>query len=201
LTTPYRFVAVLATIALAVGGTSAFAHGGGGGNGHGGGGDDSSHQGSGKSGGDNGRHGGQLIKSDLFGSQPAPDGGPTLFGVQPGGKPWVISRGEARVKRNGRIKVRVRGLVIPATAPATGGANPLPAIAATLFCNGQAVGTTAPVPFTPEGNARIEAKLDLSSLQGKACLVPAVLLNPAPAATPGAAPVADTTHYIAATGE
>jgi hypothetical protein len=200
LTTPYRFVAVLATIALAVGGTSAFAHGGGGGNGHGGGGDDSSHQGSGKSGGDNGRHGGQLIKSDLFGSQPAPDG-PALFGVQPGGKPWVISRGEARVKRNGRIKVRVRGLVIPATAPATGGANPLPAIAATLFCNGQAVGTTAPVPFTPEGNARIEAKLDLSSLQGKACLVPAVLLNPAPAATPGAAPVADTTHYIAATGE
>jgi hypothetical protein len=200
LTTPYRFVAVLATIALAVGGTSAFAHGGGGGNGHGGGGDDSSHQGSGKSGGDNGRHGGQLIKSDLFGSQPAPDG-PTLFGVQPGGKPWVISRGEARVKRNGRIKVRVRGLVIPATAPATGGANPLPAIAATLFCNGQAVGTTAPVPFTPEGNARIEAKLDLSSLQGKACLVPAVLLNPAPAATPGATPVADTTHYIAATGE
>lgn len=180
---PYRLVAVLATLALAVGGSSALADGGGGG-----------HHGSDKG----GRHGGQLIRSDLFGSQVD---GPVLFGVQPGGKPWVIARGEARVRRSGRIKVRVRGLVIPATAPATGGANPLPAIAATLFCNGQAVGTTAPVPFTPEGNARIEAKLDLSSLQGKACLVPAVLLNPAPAATPGATPVADTTHYIAATGE
>jgi hypothetical protein len=196
LTTPYRFVALLSTIALAVGGTSAFAHGGGGGNGHGGG-DNDNHQGSGKGGGDDGRHRGRLIHSDLFGSQPT---GPTLFAVAPGGAPWVISRGEARVKRNGAIKVRVRGLVIPATPPATVATNPLPAIAATLFCNGQAVGTTAPFPFSPEGNARIEAKLDLSSLQGKPCLVPAVLLNPATPPTGGGDPVANTTRYIAATG-
>ncbi|MEA2254690.1 MAG: hypothetical protein QOG35_735 [Solirubrobacteraceae bacterium] len=195
--TQYRFVAVLATLALAVGGTSAFAHGGGGGHGHGGGSDDN--KGSGKSGDDNGRHGGQIIKSDLFGSQPD---GPVLFTVAPGGKPWVINRGEARVKRNGRIKVKVRGLVIPADASTnTPAGNPLPALAATLFCNGQAVGTTAPVAFSPTGDARIDQRLDLTSLQGKPCLVPAVLINPAPAATAGGTPTADTTHYIAATGE
>jgi hypothetical protein len=174
---PYRLVAVLATLALAVGGSSALADGGGGGG----------HHGSDKG----GRHGGQLIRSDLFGSQVD---GPVLFGVQPGGKPWVIARGEARVRRSGRIKVRVRGLVSP------GIGNPLAAIAATLVCNGQPVGTTAPAPFSPQGDARIDATLDLSSLTGKPCLAPAVLLNPAPAATAGATPTADPTHYIAATG-
>jgi hypothetical protein len=200
---PFRFVAVLATLALAVGGTTAFAHGPG--DDHGGkqskGSDKSSSNSSGKSrSDDNRRHGGKLVdESDVFGSQVD---GPTLFGVAPGAKPWQIRRGEVTVKRNGRIKVKVRGLVVPADAStSTPAGNPLPALAATLFCNGQAVATTAPVAFSPQGNARIDQKLDLSSLQGKACLVPAVLINPAPAATAGAPPTADTTHYIAATGE
>ena len=69
----YRFAALLATVALAVGATTAFAHDGGGhrGRGHG-------H-----------RHGGEILRSALVGSTPTAKGGPTLFGVAPGGAPWT----------------------------------------------------------------------------------------------------------------
>jgi hypothetical protein len=192
LTRPIRFAAALATLALVAGGSSALADNGGGG--HGGNDNHGVKHDARQDNGKQGRHGGNLLRSDLFGSQPL---GPTLFGVAPGGKPWVLRHGEARVRRDGRIEVRVRGLVIPADPPTTTVAsNPLPALAATLVCNGAAVGTTAPAPFSPAGDARIDATLDLSALQGKPCLAPAVLINPAP----GAAPTADPTHYIAASG-
>jgi hypothetical protein len=161
---PYRFTAALAAVALAAGAGTAFAddHGG-------------------------GDHGGRVLESDIFGSQPS---GPTLFDVKPGGAPWVIRRGEAEVRRDGRVEVRVRGLVIP-TAPQNG-TNPLPGIAATVFCGGKAVGTTAPVPFSPAGDARIE---DRVAKLPQPCLVPAVLLNPRIGAAVNPA------IYIAATGE
>jgi hypothetical protein len=176
LTKSYRFAALLATVALALGATTAFAHDGGGDN-HGHGDKGQGH-----------RHGGDVLRSDVFGSQPT---GPTLFGVKPGNAPWVISRGEARVRRDGRVKVRVEGLVIP-TAPQNG-TNPISNIAATVFCGGTAVGTTAAVPFTPDGDARIDATL--TAPVPSPCLAPAVLLNPAPGGTVIAA------TYIAATGE
>ncbi len=165
---PHRLTAALAAVALAAGAGTAFAddHGG---DDHGG--DD---------------QGARVLESDVFGSQPA---GPTLFGVKPGGAPWVIRRGEAEVRRDGRVEVRVRGLVIP-TAPQNG-TNPLPGIAATVFCGGTAVGTTKTVPFSPAGDARIE---DRVGKLPRPCLVPAVLLNPqiGSAVNPGI--------YIAATG-
>jgi hypothetical protein len=169
---PYRFIAVLATVALAAGAGTAFAD-------HG---RDDHH----------GRHderdrGGRVIDSALFGSRPT---GPTLFGVKPGGAPWVISRGEARVRRDGRVKVRVEGLVIP--TPPQNGTNPLSDIAATVFCGGAAVGTTHAVPFSTDGDARIDETL--ATPLPTPCLAPAVLLNPAP----GGAIAAGT--YIAATG-
>jgi hypothetical protein len=160
---PHRFIAALAAVALAAGAGTAFAddHGG-------------------------GDHGGRVLESDIFGSQPT---GPTLFGVKPGGAPWVIRRGEAEVRRDGRVEVRVRGLVIP-TAPQNG-TNPLPGIAATVFCGGAAVGTTETVPFSPAGDARIEDRI---ARLPQPCLAPAVLLNPqiGAAVNPGI--------YIAATG-
>lgn len=176
MTTSHRFVALLATVALALGATTAFAHDGGG-----------DHNGNGN--GNRGhRHGGDVLRSDVFGSQPT---GPTLFGVKPGGAPWVIDRGEARVRRNGRVKVRLEGLVIP-TAPQNG-TNPVSNIAASVFCGGTLVGTTAAVPFSPAGDARIDATL--SAAIPSPCLTPAVLLNPAPNGAVNAG------VYIAATGE
>jgi hypothetical protein len=159
----YRFIAVLATLALSAGATSALADDGGGGH--------------------------DVLQSDVFGSTPRPTG-PILFGVNPGGAPWVIDRGEAEVRRDGRVKVRVEGLVIP-TAPQNG-TNPISDIAATVYCGGTAVGTTKAVRFSTRGDARIDDRLD--QRLPKECLVPAVLLNPAPAG------VVNTAAYIAASG-
>jgi hypothetical protein len=168
----YRFVTALAAVALTAGASTALA--------------------------DNGGHGrdndgnqpnlnGDIIDSDVFGSMP---NGPVLFGAKPGGAPWVISKGQAELGRDGRLEVKLEGLVIP-TAPQNG-TNPLNAIAATVYCNGTAAATSYAVPFSPAGNAQIE-----QTVYGipSPCLAPAVLLNPA---SNGA--VAKTT-YIAATGE
>ena len=128
-----------------------------------------------------------VLKSDVFGSQPT---GPILFGVPPGGAPWVITKGEAKVRRDGDVKVRVKGLVIP--TPPSNGTNPVPNIAATVYCGGTAVGTTQAVPFSLAGDARIDDTL--ATPLPSPCLAPAVLLNPA------AGGVITTTAYIAATG-
>ena len=60
------------------------------------------------------------------------------------------------------------------------------------YCGGTAVGTTKAVPFSPEGNAVIDETL--ATAPPSPCLVPAVLINPAPTG----APVTGT--YIAASG-
>ena len=66
---------------------------------------------------DDGHHGdgndnAKVLKSDLFGSL---SDGPVLFGVKPGGAPWVIDKGEAEVRQDGSLKVEVEGLIIPTT--------------------------------------------------------------------------------------
>jgi hypothetical protein len=95
-----------------------------------------------------------------------------FFGVPPGGAPWVIDKGEARMKPEGRVRARVEGLVIP-TAPQNG-TNPLPMLRASVYCDGMLAGVTDSVPFSPAGDARIE---DEVSLPGD-CDHAAVLLNP-----------------------
>jgi hypothetical protein len=166
----YRSIVALATVALAlaVGATTAFA-------------------GDGHHGQRSERHGGTVLKSEVFGSQPT---GPVLFGVKPGGAPWVIREGDVMVRRDGRVKVRLDGLVIP--TPPFNGTNPVPEIAATVYCNGAAVGTTQAVPFSPAGDARVDDAL--ATPLPSPCLAPAVLFNPASAG------VVTTTAYIAATG-
>src|SRR5262245_64720122 len=124
----YRLIAVLATLALAAGATSALAKDG----------DDDA----------------TVVKSTLFGSQPA---GPTLHFVKPGGAPWIISRGDAKIRRDGRVQIRIEGLVIP-TAPQNG-TNPLSNLAATIYCGGKSAGTTSAVKFTTGGDARIDERL------------------------------------------
>jgi hypothetical protein len=169
----YRFAAALTSLVVAAGTATAFADAGG----HHGGRHGRHHQ----------RHGAEVLESKVFGSDPV---GPVLFGVKPGGLPWVISRSRVEVRRDGRVEVRVRGLVVP--TPPQNGTNPVSNLAATVFCNGSAFGTTHAVPFSPAGDARIEEKL--GTALPSPCLVPAVLLNPAP----GGAVATGT--YIAATG-
>lgn len=124
-----------------------------------------------------------ILRSELIGSTPAPDG-PTLFGVGPGTSPWVSRPGRVRVTSAGGVDIRVRRLVIP-IAPANG-TNPVPQISASVVCDGAVAATTAPVPFDTAGNASIETSVALPS----PCLAPAVLLHPNTV----------TTVYIAANG-
>ena len=113
-----------------------------------------------------GHHHNQLLEAPIQGSLVTD---PPLFGVRPGGAPWVISRGEAELDKSGRLEVDVRGLIIPTT-----GVNPVPLLAASVACNGAIVATTATVPFSTAGNAKIRATVTLPAR----CLAPAVLLNP-----------------------
>ena len=110
--------------------------------------------------------GNQLLEAPIQGSLTTD---PPLFGVNRGGAPWVISRGQAELDTSGRLEVEVRGLIIPTT-----GVNPVVRLAASVACNGAVVATTATVPFSTSGDAKIEASVTLPTR----CLAPAVLLNP-----------------------
>ena len=104
---PSRLIVTIAAGALAVAGgsTLADAHDGGG---HGNGGD---HHGKRHGRDDRGKHNGNaVLRSALFGSKTTAHGGPTLFGVAPGGIDWVINgKSKAKVSRDGRVRVRIDG--------------------------------------------------------------------------------------------
>ena len=108
----------------------------------------------------------ELLRASVAGSLPTD---PALFGVRAGGAPWTIDRGTVTLRADGRLDVKIDNLIIPTT-----GVNPLPALAASVVCNGAVVATTATVPFSAGGDARIRATVTLPDR----CLAPAVLLNP-----------------------
>jgi hypothetical protein len=133
------------------------------------------------------RHGAPLIKESLAPSEPSD---PTFHGVGPGGAPWVLKRGEVRVKRSGKLNLRVKGLVIPG-APGNGTPGPVNTIRASLYCgaasNTTAADTSQQVPISRKGNARIR---DGSFNVPSTCLAPVILVHPN----------GDTTRYIAVDG-
>jgi hypothetical protein len=143
--------AVLVTAASVVGAPAAYATGGPGGAGHG-----SSWHGGGRT----------ILSAELAGSLTTD---PDLFGVAPGGADWVIGHSKAKLRHDGRLNVRVDGLVLTST-----GANPVTQVSASVACNGAVVATTAVVPFSSTGDAKIHAKVTLPSR----CIAPVVLLNP-----------------------
>jgi hypothetical protein len=107
--------------------------------------------------------------------------GPTtpLRDVPGGGAPWIIDEGKVRLKENGELRVRVRGLVIePAFGPPFGGTNPVSQFFATLSCLDPTTGEvnnfdTATVPATVGGDANIKALLPLPDT----CVAPVVLIR------------------------
>jgi len=119
-----------------------------------------------------------ILRADLQGSMLD---GPVIAGVHPGGAPWVVDEGFARVREDGRVRVRVEGLVIPGT-----GTGPVVTITATVVCNGMTVATTKSAPLSMAGDARIDDTVWLPDH----CRMPAVLVNPN----------GNTARYIAATG-
>jgi hypothetical protein len=120
-----------------------------------------------------GRHtGAPLIDESLAPSQP---GDPAFHGVSPGNAPWVLKSGNVRLKRDGKLDLRVKGLVIPTT----GTPAPVTSITASLYCgadtNATAAATSKPVTLSPKGDARIH---DASFGAPSSCLAPVILVHP-----------------------
>lgn len=91
-----------------------------------------------------------------------------LDGVTGGGAPWVIDEGHAILFADGRLQVEVEGLVLAGSHT-----NPVAAGHAIVTCDGAPVATTDNVPFTPDGNAEVDATVSLPS----PCLAPAVFFT------------------------
>jgi hypothetical protein len=129
----------------------------------------------------NGNHGqgngnGPLLRAALAPSQSAPPD-PMFHGVSPGGAPWVLQRGNVRLKRDGQFDLRVQGLVIP-SPQGDNTPGPVTTINASLYCgadaNTTAAATTQSVPISRTGDARIQTTLTVPST----CLAPVVLVHP-----------------------
>ena len=116
-------------------------------------------------------HGHNLLRGDLTPSMPTDD---PINGVDPGGLPWIISRGEVRVRDNGRMDVRIEGLQIPRNGAAD---NPVGTIDAVLYCSGTMAAHSGPQSLSiPDGDARFRVHL----MVPKTCDDATVLIQPAP---------------------
>jgi len=127
-----------------------------------------------------GRHHGDdhLISRNLVPSKTTANGGPNVFGVKPGGADWFLTRGEVKLRSDGRITVRVRGLTL-----ANNVVPPNFVVSASLFCNGDAVapattgkitGTTTPAVPLGTGDAVMTGQFTLPQV----CYAPTVMVHP-----------------------
>ena len=97
------------------------------------------------------------------GSQPLRAGGATndVFGVNPGGRPWLISGLSAFVKKDGRVSVVGRGLILGG-GPSVGTSGNI-AVKAKLLCPTSSTTATqhdsGTVTMEPDGDFRIDDTL------------------------------------------
>ncbi len=94
-----------------------------------------------------------------------PSGAPTLHGLTGGGVAWSLEEGRAMLFSDGRLHVEVQGLVV-----ASSGVNPIATGRAVLTCSSVAAARSPIVPFSPAGDAEVNAIVDLPA----SCLAPAV---------------------------
>ncbi len=134
----------------------------------------------------------KVINNHPFGSTP----NVTIRDVLAGAAPWVVDRGKVQLDPSGRLKVRIRGLVIGEGVLANG--NPVPAnlvgtvatvtmVHAALTCGGPGSGVpftitaTDAVPISSNGDLDINAHLSIPSV----CAQPIVLIRIGTPAAPG----------------
>src|SRR3954469_8153592 len=131
-------------------------------------------------------HNGASLAASLAPSQTTD---PPFHGVTPGAVPWVLRRGAVDLSPN-RLELEGRGLVIP-NPPGDGTAGPVKTVSASLYCGADsetaAADTSAQVPLTSSGNARIR---DRDFAVPDTCLAPVILVHPN----------GDPAHYIAIDG-
>jgi hypothetical protein len=120
--------------------------------------------------GGDGRDNGKLLRAGLVGSILSD---PPIHGVTRGGVPWD-GGGRASLGKKGRFEARIRGLIVTGTGNADG----VTSIRISLFCAPDSdtapVFTTAAVPLSPKGNARVRQHVTVPSR----CLAPVLLVHP-----------------------
>jgi hypothetical protein len=126
----------------------------------------------------------KVLNTRAFGSTP----NVTIRTVASGGAPWVVDNGKIQLDPDGRLRVRVKGLVIGAGALANG--NPVPAnligtvatvtaVHAALTCGGPGGGvpftitSTDAAPLSPAGDFEIDAHLSIPTV----CAQPILLIR------------------------
>lgn len=120
----------------------------------------------------------------------------TIRGVTSGAAPWVVDEGKAKLDPNGRLRVKVRGLLIaggalangdPVPANLIGTVGPVTMVHAALTCGGPGGGTpftitsTDAVSLGPQGNFDIDAQLSVPAV----CDRPILLIRIGTPTTPG----------------
>ena len=93
--------------------------------------------------------------SPIAGSNP----GITVAGVPSAGAPWVVKHAFATLSDEGRLRVDIRSLILPAL----GTAGPVTAVAASVACSDMVAATSAAVALTSDGSAEIHARLQVPS--------------------------------------
>lgn len=119
-----------------------------------------------------GGRGHSILRAQLVGSMPPP-ASPTIAGVLPGGLPWVNGPSTVRVREDGRITVRIRGLVVP--PPQGTGVNPVASVVATLVCDGAVRSSTAAFALSAAGDGSTSTTISGT----EHCADPVVLIQPA----------------------
>jgi hypothetical protein len=118
---------------------------------------------------DHGHHGGRGPAAVLKFETMAPVTGPyvgtanPVRGVAGGGLPWMLKAGTGSLRRDGRLFVRIRGLVLANQAPvpqALRGTNPFAAFRALVSCQSIGTGNTATVVNVSTGDFKANSAGD-----------------------------------------
>jgi len=114
----------------------------------------------------------KVLNAHVVGSTP----NITIRSVPSGAAPWVVQEGKAQVDPDGKVKVRVKGLLIasgalangdPVPAALVGTTGPVTSVHVTLTCGGPGGGvpftltSTGAVPLSPQGDFKINAQITL----------------------------------------
>jgi hypothetical protein len=111
-----------------------------------------------------GSDGKDVLEWDVMAGVDAPFTGPTnpIRGIGGGGVPWSVDVARGELRTDGRLELKVEGLVLTST-----GVNPSPTFVARVNCltaaqpvNGETV-STAPVTTGPEGDAEFDTRVAL----------------------------------------
>lgn len=101
------------------------------------------------------------VTGAFVGAPTNPDGGTPIRGIHGGGFPWTLDAADGQLSTDGRLRVRVRGLVLAGGPPSVIGTNPIPTFRAIVSFENAAPIFTDPVPASTTGDADIDTQIDL----------------------------------------